>query len=131
MNDGSAETADSGENRVGDITRLVKEHVDAFNTHDSARMLAGFAGDAVWSTGSDVFRGPELADLFGDKLWAFDPELEVRALLADASSAAVEFRESIVVAGAANTYDIAAFMTFRDGLITRVKVYREGAADIE
>jgi uncharacterized protein len=124
-------TADSGENHVGDVTRLVLEHVDAFNAHDSARLLAGFAGDAVWSTGSDVFRGPALADLFGDKLWAFEPELEVRTLVADASSAAVEFRESIVVAGAANTFDIAVFMTLSDGLITRVKVYREGTADIE
>jgi hypothetical protein len=55
----------------------------------------------------------------------------VRSLVADVCSAAVEFRETIVLGGAANTFDIAAFMTFQDGLISRVKVYREGSADIE
>jgi ketosteroid isomerase-like protein len=131
MSDGSAGVAAKGEDAVGDMTSLIMEHVDAFNAHDTPRLLAGFAADAVWSSGTDVFRAPELGDLFGDKLWAYDPELEVRTLVADASTAAVEFRETIVVAGTANTFDIAAFFAVRDGQITRVKVYREGSADIE
>ncbi len=118
-------------NDAGDVAGLAIEHVDAFNAHDTARLLRGFAGDAVWSTGTDVFRGPEVAAVFGDSLWALEPQLEVRALVADVSSAGVEFRETIVLGGTANTFDIAAFMTFRDGLISRVKVYREGSADIE
>jgi hypothetical protein len=36
---------------------VVAEHLTAFNEHDTDRLLAGFASDAVWATGQLVVRG--------------------------------------------------------------------------
>lgn len=40
-----------------EIAVLVSEHIAAFHAHDTERVLAGLADDAVWITGADTVRG--------------------------------------------------------------------------
>ncbi len=42
------------------VRALILDHVEAFNTHDRARLLGGLAEDVVWSTGRDTIRGVEV-----------------------------------------------------------------------
>ena len=110
---------------------LVREHLAAFNAHDSERLLAGLAEDVRWTTGHDAFRGRQaLAELFDDGLWAMGPSLELRTLVADGAAAAAELVEDITVNGERRRFAIAVFFRFADGLITHATVYREGSADL-
>lgn len=110
----------------------VAEHLAAFNAHDTARVLAGLAPDAVWITGQDLDAGSvALADVFDDWLWAMRPRLDVVRVVADGDEVAAELRESLTVDGASREFAIAAFFTVRQGLITRAKIYREGTASLE
>lgn len=44
-----------------EITRhTITEHVAAFNSHDSARLLRGLHPEVVWATGKDVAKGDSL-----------------------------------------------------------------------
>lgn len=109
----------------------VLEHVAAFNAHDRARLLAGLAADATWLTGQDSFHGhAELAEMFDDWLWSLNPSLRVLRLVAQAESVAVEMVETLTVEGAEKVFPIACFFDFRGSEIRRVKVFREGSADI-
>jgi hypothetical protein len=115
-----------------DVAAAVQEHVAAFNTHDTERILAGLTTDVEWNTGVDAMLGIEaLRDVFDPGLWALAPSLEVRSLIVGDDCAATELVERLTVDGAQREFWIAAFFTFRDGLIQRVKVYREGSADLE
>ena len=107
------------------------EHVAAFNAWDTARVLAGFADDAVWVTGQDRFVGrTALAGLFDDGLWSATPRLEVKTLLVDGDAAALEVVETLVTGGETQVCAVAAFLEVGpDGLIRRGTVYREGNAD--
>ena len=109
----------------------VREHVAAFNAWDTGRVLAGFAADAVWVTGQDRFVGAAaLAELFDAGLWAIRPHLEVRRLLTEGESAALEAVETYELDGEKQVVALAAFLDFDgDGLIRRGTVYREGNAD--
>lgn len=110
----------------------VEQHLAAFNTHDSERLLAGFTDDAIWATGEDVMRGrTALADLFDDSLWDLQPHLSVVSLVAGEQTVAAELREQIIVGHERRDFRIAVFFTVIDGLIVNAKVYREGVADIE
>jgi ketosteroid isomerase-like protein len=110
----------------------VEEHVAAFNAHDTARVLAGFAPDAVWATGQDVVRGSDsLAELFDAGLWQLEPSLHVLTLLGEETLVAAELHETITVEGARHDFRIAVFFTVEAGLIQAAKVYREGSADID
>ena len=77
----------------------VLDHLDAFNAHDTDRLIAGLHHDVVWTTGSDVFRGSSQlqADLFDEGLWATRPSLAVRTLLVEGEAAAGTFHEALVV----------------------------------
>lgn len=111
---------------------VVDEHLAAFNAHDTQRLLAGFAEDAVWATGQDVLRGRQaLAELFDEGLWQLAPALTTLAIVADERRVAIELHERITVANEERAFDIAAFFTVSAGLIRTAKVYREGSADIE
>lgn len=110
----------------------VAEHLAAFNAHDTARLLAGFAPDAVWITGQDTDVGhAALAGVFDDWLWSMRPRLELVRLVADDETVAAELREALTVDGTPHEYSIAAFFTVHNGLITRAKIYREGNADLD
>ncbi len=116
---------------VDHVRAAFDEHVAAFNAHDSQRVLAGFAPDAEWITGVDRFAGAAaLADVFDPWLWTLDPRLDVLRVVTDDATAAAELRETLTVDGAVRSFDIAAFLVIRDGLIVRGKVYREGRADL-
>jgi hypothetical protein len=109
----------------------VEEHIAAFNAHDTVRLLAGFAADAVWITGADTVVGHEaLADLFDAWLWSTRPALTVLSMVADGHRVAVQLHESMTVDGLPREFDIAVFFEVADGLIQQAKVYREGSADL-
>lgn len=109
----------------------VAEHLAAFNAHDTQRLLAGLAEDALWTTGRDRIRGREaLAGIFDDWLWAMNPSLEPRAVIADGELAAAELTERLTVEGEPQQFPIAVFFRFADGLIKQATVYREGNAEL-
>ena len=117
--------------RPASAGEALEAHLAAFNAHDTTRLLAGFAPEAVWITGTDIVAGrPALAELFDTWLWSLDPHLDVVSTVVDVDMVAAELRERINVDGEAREFSIAAFFTVQDGLITRGKIYREGHADI-
>jgi hypothetical protein len=111
----------------------VRDHIDAFNAHDTDRLIAGLHPDVIWATGSDVFRGAaQVRDvLFDDWLWAMRPSLAARTLLIDGEAAAGMFHEVLTVDDEVRAFDIAVFFTVSGGVIRSVKVFREGSADIK
>ena len=110
---------------------LLEEHVAAFNAHDTARVLAGFAPDAEWITGADRFAGrAELAGLFDAWLWGLEPHLEIGLVVADDVAAAARLRETLTHEGRPRSFDIAVVLEFAGGLIRRGQVYRAGSADL-
>jgi ketosteroid isomerase-like protein len=117
---------------VTDTADLLRDHVAAFNAHDSARVLAGLAGDVVWRTGTDTVRGIAAAEeLFDDWLWSLRPSLEIRSLVAGEGAAAAELVERLTHEGQEQVFPIAVFLRFEGDLIAQATVYREGSADLE
>ena len=109
----------------------VREHLAAFNAHDTARLLAGCAENIEWITGQDHIHGiDELAALFDDWLWGLDPSLTIRTLVCDEHRVAAELVEQLTVDGVLRSMPIAAFFTVTAGRITSATIYREGSADI-
>jgi ketosteroid isomerase-like protein len=114
-----------------DVRATVLAHFDAFNTHDTERLVAGLHEDVTWVTGIDRLEGlAAVRDLFDDWLWAMQPRIDVVRLLVDADSAAAECVEHPVIDGEPVAFPIAVFFTVREGLLLGVKVFREGSADI-
>ncbi|WP_042402568.1 nuclear transport factor 2 family protein [Streptacidiphilus carbonis] len=110
---------------------LLQAHLDAFNAGDLDALMAGFADDAVWRTGSDTAAGrPELTELFGWAMANIMPKLTVRSVVAEGESAACELTETLTHDGVTSAVPIAGFFRFRDGLIVSATVYREGSADL-
>jgi hypothetical protein len=111
----------------------VLDHLDAFNAHDTDRLITGLHQDVVWATGSDAFRGTSQlrTDVFDEGLWAMRPSLAVRTLLVEGERAAGMFHETLTVNEELREFDIAVFFTVHDAAIRTVKVFREGNADIE
>ena len=112
---------------------VVLDHLDAFNAHDTDRLIAGLHQDVIWATGSDVFHGASQVrnDVFDEGLWAMRPSLTVRTLLVEGSAAAGTLHEALTVNGELREFDIAVFFTVHHAAIRTVKVFREGSADIE
>jgi hypothetical protein len=111
---------------------LVTAHLDAFNRHCTADLLAGLAPDARWRTGTSTVTGrAALTELFDDGLWAMDPSLAVGGLIAEGDTVAAQLREDITVDGARLSFPIAAFYRVHAGLISDVTIYREGSADLD
>lgn len=108
------------------------EHVDAFNAHDTDRLLATVHPAVLWTTGTDVFRGADRLrdEVFDDAFWALWPSLRVQTLVVDGDSAAAVLTERITVDGEERSYDIAAFFTVALGVITSVRVLGAGSADL-
>ena len=46
----------SGGERSASTRAVALEHVDAYNAHDTDRLIAGMHPDIVWATGSAVFK---------------------------------------------------------------------------
>ncbi len=116
----------------GAIRALKTDHVEAFNTHDRRRLLAGLAPDVTWSTSADTFHGTQaLAGIFDDGLWAMQPSLTIVDLLVDHDRAAAQMVETLTVEGQQRRFMIACFFEVCAGRIQRAKVYREGSADID
>jgi uncharacterized protein len=111
--------------------RAVIEHLDAFNSHDTSRLLRGLHPEVRWETGQEIVVGrPAAADLFDDWLWAMNPRLDLLSLVVDADLAAAECTEHLTAHGDPVQSAIAVFFTVWDGQLTRVKVFREGSANV-
>ena len=115
----------------GEAASLVRRHLDAFNVHDLDALMAGFSDDATWVTGTDSFRGvAALEQLFAAAFRELSPRLHAESLLVDGDRVVCELREDYTVDGAERSDHIAAFYRVEHDLITAVKVYREGSADV-
>ena len=107
------------------------EHLAAFNSHDTSRLLSGLHPEVRWETGQEIVVGrPAAADLFDDWLWGMNPRLDLLSLVVDADLAAAECTEHLTVHGGPVQSAIAVFFTVWDGQLTRVKVFREGSANV-
>ena len=103
-----------------DPRAVVMRHLDAFNEHSTDRLLAGFADDAVWATGQDVFRGKAaLAELFDESPWELAPSLTVQTLVCADDVVVAELCEDLTVEGEHRLFMIAVFLVIHDGLIQR------------
>lgn len=102
---------DTGLSATSAATReAVLDHVDAFNAHDTDRLLTGLHEGIVWATGSDVFRGiSELSDVFDEGFWAMRPSLAVQTLVVEGHQAAATLHERLVVDGRPREFDIVVF----------------------
>ena len=114
-----------------DPLALVRAHIAAFNARDLDTVLSHFADDAVFSTGQDVLVGRRaIRGLFAGAFEApFEAALELRAAVVQGDTAACELVETLTLRGASTELALAGFYVVRDGLLGRVKVYREGSAD--
>jgi len=113
-----------------DPAEVVKQHIEAFNARDLDGLLAGLREDASWVTGTDSFRGAaDLEQLFENAFAELSPRLQLESLLVQGERVACELREDYVADGVQRTDHIAAFYRVEAGLITAVKIYREGSAD--
>jgi ketosteroid isomerase-like protein len=107
----------------------VLEHLASFNSHDAERVLIGLTETVVWATGKDVLRGrAELVDVFDDGLWDLEPRLDLHTLIVEGDVAAARCTETIVLSGETVQFPIAVFFQVRSGLLSDVKVFREGSA---
>jgi hypothetical protein len=113
------------------VREAALDHFAAFNAHDTQRLRAGLHPDVVWVTGGAAAHGRDaVAAIFDAGLWALDPHLAVRHLVADTTTVAAELTETITIEGVRSTYPIAVFLGFEDGLIRSATVYREGSAEL-
>jgi uncharacterized protein len=111
--------------------QAVIEHLAAFNSHDTPRLLLGLHPEVRWETGQDIVVGrPAAADLFDDWLWSTNPRLDLLRLAVDADFAAAECTEHLTVDRNPSQFAIGIFFTVRDGQLARVKVFREGSANV-
>jgi len=115
----------------GDPAALVKAHVEAFNARDLGALMAGLSEDASWVTGTDHLRGAAaLEQLFAAAFAEISPRLHIESLLVQGDRVVSELREEYTADGVERTDHIAAFYCVEAGLITAVKIYREGSADV-
>lgn len=111
---------------------VVDAHIAAFNARDTEALVAGFAHDAVFTTGEHTVVGTAgLRMLFGDAFAApLRATMEVRERVIQGDTVAAELVERLEFEGTVAEVALAAFYTVRDGLLTRVKVYRESPNEI-
>ncbi len=110
---------------------VIETHVAAFNAGDVDGLMAGFADDAIFATGEHLVVGARgIRAMFRDALASLAPSLDVRATVVQGDVVACEMTERLTVEGAAFEFALAAFYTVRRGEIVRVKVYREGSAEL-
>ncbi|MHA6757677.1 nuclear transport factor 2 family protein [Streptacidiphilus sp. PAMC 29251] len=115
-----------------EIEALLRTHVEAFNTRDLERLMAGFAEDAVWITGRTRVRGrAELTELFAGAMEGLLPTLTIQNLIVGQDRAACQMVEVFTFDGAERTDHIAGFYGIANGRITSAKIYREGSADVD
>ncbi len=110
----------------------VIRHLEGFNRGDVDAVCGGLAKDVVFATGQDVITGrDEARRFFADALGGpVELGLHLRRAIVQGDEVACELRESIIHEGVTHEESIAAFYTVRAGLLSKVKIYREGTADI-
>ena len=106
---------------------VVRAHLSAFNDRDADAVVATFADDAVFAAGEHIVVGHRaLRAMFADAFAApIRAQLELRHAVVDGQTAACELSERLIIEGSTHELDMAAFYSVRDGLLTRVKVYRD------
>lgn len=113
--------------QAGTVRAAVDAHLAAFNAGDADRIAAGFAEDAVFVAADQVVIGRRaIHALFRDAFAApVDARLEVQQVYVEGGTAACELIEHLSLGGDAQQFPVAAFYTVRDGLLARVRVYRD------
>ncbi len=112
------------------VEYLVRAHLEAVNSGDRVRIEAGLADDVVWITGAERVEGrPAVVEFVSAARAALSLRLRLMSIVCDELHAACELRETSTVESNERTVGVAAFYTVREGLISRVKVYREGGAE--
>lgn len=114
-----------------DAVAAVEAHVAAFNARDADAVLATFSDDAVFSNADDLVVGrTALSAMFRDAFEApLRANLQVQRAVVDGDTVACELTERLDYAGTTFQAALAGFFTVRDGLLVRVRIYREGSAD--
>ena len=110
------------------VLDVVEAHLAAYNDRDVERLVEGFAEDAVFATSEHLVVGRRgVRGFFTD---AFDGPgrgaLELRRAVVQGDSAACELLQHLSLGDDTADLDIAAFYTVREGLLARVRVYRDG-----
>ncbi|MGI8869135.1 MAG: nuclear transport factor 2 family protein [Mycobacteriales bacterium] len=110
---------------------LIRDHVAAVNSGNIERVMSGFTLDAVWSTGTDTYRGTEeIRALFTGAFDALQPRLAVRRVLASGTVVAAELTETWTGEdGTQRLAAIAGFFSLGGGKILEARIYREGSAE--
>jgi ketosteroid isomerase-like protein len=109
---------------------LVARHVAAFNAGDVDALLADFAADATWVTGTYTVPPGKLSDFFRDAMQELTPRLTVRRSIDGGDAVAVEMTESWTLGDRPDSAALLAVFSLRDGKIAAAKIYREGSADV-
>ena len=111
------------------ILAVVDAHLAAFNARDPDAVTLGFCPDGAFSAGSDLVEGQRaIHALFADSFaLPAQATLHRRSAIVQGDTAACELLERIVVAGTVVEVPVAAFYEVRDGLLARVRVYRDPA----
>lgn len=112
---------------TAEVVDVVHGHLAAFNARDVDALVAGFAEDATFADAGQVVVGRrQLAQVFADAFsMPAEVVLELRHAVVDGDTVACELLERVTVGGETTDLDVAAFYTVRDGLLVRVRVYRE------
>jgi len=114
-----------------DPAEVVARHIEAFSARDLGALMAGLSEDATWVTGTDRFHGAAaLEQLFTAAFAEISPRLHVESLLVQGDRVVCELREEYTADGVERIDHLAAFYRVEAGLITAVKIYREGSADV-
>ncbi len=113
------------------LPEVVRRHLDAFNARDVPGLMATFADDAVFSTGELLAVGRRgISALFADAFADMEAELRLLRSVTAGDTSACEMSERVTFQGVRHDFSLAGFYTVRDGALVRVKVYREGTADL-
>ena len=116
---------------MSDAVAAVEAHLSAFNARDADAVLATFSDDAVFSNADDTIEGrPALSALFRDAFEApLRAHLELRNAVVNGDTVACELVEQLHYAGTTFEAALAGFFTVREGLLVRVRIYREGTSE--
>lgn len=108
---------------------LIERHILAFNSGDTAALLADFSPTATWVTGDYTVPEGGLEEFFTSAMQALRPRLELSRVIDGGDIVAAEMTEHWTHEQTAKSAALIAVFDLDSGKITRAKIYREGTAD--
>lgn len=122
----SGSGAGSGTEETAELA-VVEAHLTAFNRRDIDAVMAGFDTDAVFTMAAQLIVGARaIRQAFADS-FAVDARarLDLQRAVVEGDTVACELTERIEAQGITHSLDVAAFYTVRNGLLARVRIYRD------